>query len=1251
MHKAATWNINGVGFDAREAAREAARRAGVSVGEWLQDVIADRAAERGVAAGDVGEAERIEAVTERLERLEAGLPFGGGRDTAFERDTSYTDEGRDRGRRTAPRERFREQHREGSRARREAPTEALLDEAIEAMERRASRTERRTDKALARFAQMIETTDTRRDDERDMFAALSHKLSDMETRIAERVAGDNPIKVALARLEERLEAMGRPATPVPSTPVSPAPAAPTATPDIPVARGEAPIERLEAKLNSILEAITAKPTAPMQTSALAAARARSEPLPEAPIAAPAFANRRLGEAIAEIATHQRALERQEAERRAGPPRLSIPLPPRRAPVPDPVAAGLHGDIAGLTAKIEEMRREMAAGTARARGDVAAPLDDLRAEVAGMSRMMREIAPRQSPGKDVAAALDEMRRDIARRDEAKLAAVASRADLDALRADIGGLSRSLGQLAPRGSVTAIEEAIRALTAQMEATRESQTRGDHARDALMRPFDDVLGSLRDSLADIDPRDAIGGMEREVRTINAKLGDMAGVDAPTLARIQAQTSEIRDLLTAASADPLAVERIEHQVAGLTRKLEQQAHAALDGESFRAAADEIRALVENAPGLALLDKVEQRLEALTAKVDQAVDAASGARRLAELSKQRFDDVQDQLAARLREDGALAAVPEAPADLRSLEHLVRDLAARMEAAQAPDASNAALDALQQQILQLSQRFERTDSELSTLAAIERSMHELFAHLEDTRANVEASAAQAARETANATLAQRGAHDPAALREIATLKAIQGEADQRTHRTLNAVHETLEKVVDRLSQMESEVASVRTPRPVAPRPTSLRTAPLPDLMLDPADALDRPLAPHAAPERARAPSYAPSRAAPTDLDETAGRADFIAAARRAAQTAQADPAVLAAKAGHAVHAPSEARAGLMAKSRDYVANHKKPVLLSVAALFVTLGALAVVDFAKRDEDIGRRLAQNAPASQPARIAAVQPTAAARPLAADLTPSALPNAPAPTNAALPGSDPITTGSLPRIPSFAAQSIANAGPAAPTGSLKQMADEGDAAAQYEVASRYAEGRRMVKDFKLAADWYEKAAQQGSAPAQYKLAALYEKGLGVPKDKAKARAWYTKAADAGNPRAMHNLAVLVADGDGKPDYAGAVAWFRKAADYGVHDSQYNLAILLARGLGVPQSLVQSYQWFAVAAQENDADAATKRDQVGAKLSPSDLAVAKTLASTFHPKTANLAAVQIDPPAGGWDGASAPSSLKSTRAKLSSL
>ncbi|WP_158806695.1 SEL1-like repeat protein [Beijerinckia sp. L45] len=1285
MNKAVTWNINGVGFDAREAAREAARRQGKSLGEWLHDVIADHAAELGVEEHDFDGQARIDAVTTKLERLVARADSGtrargqqndSGREQPARRERTYAsdadrfDDDRDSDERSPrfrrsdserPAERFRDERRSRVGA---ADTEALLEEAYDAMDRRAQRAERKADKALASFAKIVESTETKRDDEREMFTALTRKLSDMEARLKDRVVDDNPIKGALARLEARLDTMSRRA---PDTSVRAIAPPAYAAVEVPKRGNDEPIRRLEAKLNSILEAVTTTPRFDtMQTSALASTQVRAAAQPQ--IEPPAFANRKLGEAIADIANHQRALDRGTAGRRRPDPSAALPAL---------AVDGLHADIAALTSKIEDMQREIASRAAptKARDD-ASHIDDLRVEIAGLSRTMRDMSPRdpvQGQIAEMTTALDAMRREIAgrederRREETKLAEVASRADLDGLKAEIGGISRTLSQLAPRGSVTALEDAIRSLTARMEASRESQSR---VPDMAMRPLEDIVGDLRHSLADIDARDTIGGLERDVRTIGGKLDDLNGVDVSALGRIQNQTEEIRDLLSAAAAHPLAVERIEQQVATLSDKIDRQpAFSTSDDHAFRAAADDIRSMLANPPGTALFDKIERRLEALTGKVDQAIDEAAGARKIAELSKRRFDDVQAQLAARLDE-----TAPQASADVQSLEHLVRDLSSRIEAVRAPDASGHAIEALQEQILRLSSRFERTDSELSALSAIERSMHELFAHLEETRASVETSAARAAREAMNAALAKGTAADPASAREIAKLKIIQEDADRRTHDTLNAVHETLEKVVDRLSLMESDAASARTQRvaaPPSPSPDfkrddradapSLKTrqpaADLPDLMLEASDTLNEPISGFKNVDRTRAPAFAASRAAPTDLDETAGRADFIAAARRAARNAQNDPSVLAMTRPDAPMAARDVRAGLMARTRDYVASHKKPVLLSIAALFVILGTLAVMGSLKPEDGSSQLAAVKAP-TPPARMAVATPRRADPTLGAgtatlaDLTPSALPKAPPPADSALPGSDPITTGSIAtRIPSFAAQSVASAAPVAPTGALRQMAEDGNSAAQYEVASRYAEGRAMIKDFKLAADWYEKAAQQGLAPAEYKLAALYEKGLGVPRDKAKAKFWYIKAADAGNPRAMHNLAVLVADGDGKPDYTSAVIWFRKAAEYGIHDSQYNLGILLARGLGTQQSLVQSYQWLAIAAQQNDADAATKRDEVAAKLNAADLAVAKALASTFRAKIADVAATEITTPSAGWDGASSPSYVKSTRPKLSSL
>ena len=69
MTNAVPWNIDGVDFDAREAAKAAARRAGVSLGDWLNGVIAEQAASLGVGVDEIDEDERLEAVAARLAKL------------------------------------------------------------------------------------------------------------------------------------------------------------------------------------------------------------------------------------------------------------------------------------------------------------------------------------------------------------------------------------------------------------------------------------------------------------------------------------------------------------------------------------------------------------------------------------------------------------------------------------------------------------------------------------------------------------------------------------------------------------------------------------------------------------------------------------------------------------------------------------------------------------------------------------------------------------------------------------------------------------------------------------------------------------------------------------------------------------------------------------------------------------------------------------------------------------------------------
>ncbi len=185
-----------------------------------------------------------------------------------------------------------------------------------------------------------------------------------------------------------------------------------------------------------------------------------------------------------------------------------------------------------------------------------------------------------------------------------------------------------------------------------------------------------------------------------------------------------------------------------------------------------------------------------------------------------------------------------------------------------------------------------------------------------------------------------------------------------------------------------------------------------------------------------------------------------------------------------------------------------------------------------------------------------------------------------------------------------------------SLRLAAGKGDASAQFEVASRLAEGKGLDQDIKEAAEWYHRSAASGFAMAQFRLGTLYERGLGVKRDAARAQSWYERAAAQGNVKAMHNLAVLAASRSPKGDYDSAARWFTAAAEHGLADSQYNLAVLYENGMGVTKDMQKAYKWLLLAAKQGDKDAAERVKVLKPKMSAGDLAAAKDGAANWGPK-----------------------------------
>jgi localization factor PodJL len=69
------------------------------------------------------------------------------------------------------------------------------------------------------------------------------------------------------------------------------------------------------------------------------------------------------------------------------------------------------------------------------------------------------------------------------------------------------------------------------------------------------------------------------------------------------------------------------------------------------------------------------------------------------------------------------------------------------------------------------------------------------------------------------------------------------------------------------------------------------------------------------------------------------------------------------------------------------------------------------------------------------------------------------------------------------------------------------------------------------------------------------------------------------------------------------------------GLSDSQFNLAVLYERGLGVPQSLLNAYKWYAIAAAQGDGESKARLQAISTQLSADDRAAAQHAADTFKP------------------------------------
>jgi localization factor PodJL len=850
-----------------------------------------------------------------------------------------------------------------------------------------------------------------------------------------------------------------------------------------------------------------------------------------------------------------------------------------------------------------------------------------------------------------------------------------ADLDRALSEIAARQRAL-EIAPRrhekreaasppaDSPTSVELArfeqqLRRLTEEIEALRRPG-----AIDTAVAAVQHDLRAVSYTLTDALPSRMIAAFQSQIDSLAERLS-AERLDGRTLAGLERRLAEVRAALAALpTAERFA--GLCEELRALSGQVERLGANRLDTEALRpletAIADLSRVVGRSASNEALV-AVRSDINALGSRLEPPATAAAPA--------------IDQLAHRIEALTARVEANSAPARSEipdRIEIVLRSLSERFEAIRPWGSDSAGFDALEQRIIALAQKLDAADA--GHVAAIEGRMVDLIDDLKEAHALALETAQSTTRSITREMMVAHTAtgEDVDALRhDVSALSSAQADIDRRTAGTLEAIHETLARLLERMATIETEISVPAEGRSPPDTPGSTLGGPggiapnrwaEPPVLTPARRAGDpHPLEPGLGSARRATPAerIAASEAAlaSTTVQPANAKATFIAAARRAARAAASledapardpDPDASASRPG--------AIAGLIAKHRGTLIIAAAGAALLIGAVHFLSGFAGSGDAVKLDSlrpipnvmalppadasdsvivplpdppsdpfppNPGRR-----PQAKPDDDALLSPlpspgidreivgALASSPRSEPTPPTPAVAAPAPTAPADPGLTP--SGLLP---------AAIGGPA-----LRAAAASENPAAEFEVALRYAEGRGVPQSFEMAARWFERAADHGLAPAQFRLGCLYEKGQGVKKDLETARRLYLAAADRGHAKAMHNLAVLYAEGiDGKPDYKTASQWFRKAADHGVPDSQFNLGILYARGIGVEQNLPESYKWFSLAAQQGDQDAAKKRDEVAIRLDPQALVAARLATQTFTVDPQPEDAVTVATPPGGWD------------------
>ncbi|ASP36427.1 peptidoglycan-binding protein [Labrenzia sp. VG12] len=786
---------------------------------------------------------------------------------------------------------------------------------------------------------------------------------------------------------------------------------------------------------------------------------------------------------------------------------------------------------------------------------------------------------------------------------------SHADIEPLRAELREVRGFVEQIDIKGLVEGIDDRMKFVSSRLDDLEvlAREQRGLDSRLSAMEermPEPETISRLQGRLEDIV------GMMADDRA--------APVDNAHLSKVDRRLDEIVDRLERMEqADPLptaadsgAFEALEMRLEAISGKIDtiekksSRPVPVLDAATMRAGGGQ---------DTKFLNQLQDRLNDLTARLDQPQDRVT----TSDLDKLR------------QEIGSMRASVATPPNTEALEQRISDLA-QIVSKGSEVTDDGRFEQLGEKVAALAAQIESTSSKAFSVDQFSPYFERLEKGLAQTREDVTDIAKQAAREAvANAPAPQNTQYDEAInqlqgdLRKL--LDAAEG-SEERTRNTFDGVKSVLGSLTERLDNLERvEKAQPKKPAPAAP---AASFSPL--KVEEPAPLFSRT----PQPEKGDATPHLehPAEAQQSEDRARDRKADFIAAARRAAQAASAEAAQLEKKqkvdeeADAADEERGKARVGWLrnvlkrdksAKKQDEdtqdedlqlspedvtdrafeaeeaavlpgdrpapeapqgSGGRRRAILYTAAAVVLLIGTLQVFRLASSGPEEGNRVASAPQETQVTEDTGAAPaetaTAPAAPQETEATPTT--QAESRSNESGPGTEPVTTVETPAV----AAAPADAAPVSRTENVQAASATAPATPETDLA--FAPPSGVSGSFgEPPADTSGgfKPAGTGDVPSNL-IASLPPEGVGPMA--------LRSAAASGNAAAEFMVGVKYTEGSGVPaDLSKAAVWYQKAADKGLAPAQYRLASLYEKGRGVEKDVPKAKAWYTRAAEAGNAKA----------------------------------------------------------------